>query len=144
MPRAQRVLKNMYACHLIVTVSVNFSAFFNTAGGSSTFLLLSLRLQPPTRHLSKNRSSSPFPTLEQVEQFVEEQLSEARFFVQNVVALRAFQTHRSARIIQKAERRRAELARRSAAVIVRATRCWLARGSLRRVRIRRGIRRYDR
>lgn len=76
-----------------------------------------------------------------MEQIVEEQLDEARFFVRNVVALRAFQTHRSARIIQKALRRRAKLAQRSSAIIVRATRCWLARGSLRRARIRRGIRR---
>eukprot|EP00903_Cladosiphon_okamuranus_P007234 g7021.t1 len=78
-----------------------------------------------------------------VEHLVEEQLNEARFFVHNVVALRAFQTHRSARIIQKAGRKRVELARRSAAIIVRATRCWLARGSLRRARIRRDIRRFQ-
>lgn len=72
---------------------------------------------------------------------MEEQLGEARFFVQNVVAVRTFQTHRAARIIQKAERSRAALARRSAVIIVRATSCWLARGRFRRARIRRGIRR---
>lgn len=106
-----------------------------------------LWLKPPTRDCSSSPRPLPspsifwLPALEQVENIVEEQLNEAKFFVKNVVALRAFQTHRSARIIQKSLRRRAELARRSASMIVRATRCWLARGSLRRARIRRGIRR---
>ncbi|CAM9277335.1 unnamed protein product [Ectocarpus sp. 4 AP-2014] len=76
------------------------------------------------------------------ETLVQEQLDEAKFFVKNVIALRDFKTQRAARIIQGGFRHRAEVTRRSAAMIVRATRRWLMRGSLRRARIRRGIRRY--
>ncbi|CAM9618217.1 unnamed protein product, partial [Ectocarpus fasciculatus] len=76
------------------------------------------------------------------ETLVQEQLDEAKFLVKNVIALRDFKTQRAARIIQGGFRHRAEVTRRSAAMIVRATRCWLMRGSLRRARIRRGIRRY--
>ncbi|CAB1117767.1 unnamed protein product [Ectocarpus sp. CCAP 1310/34] len=77
-----------------------------------------------------------------VETLVQEQLDEAKFFVKNVIALRDFKTQRAARIIQGGFRHRAEVTRRSVAMIVRATRRWLMRGSLRRARIRRGIRRY--
>ncbi|CAM9418452.1 unnamed protein product, partial [Scytosiphon promiscuus] len=76
-----------------------------------------------------------------VEHLVEERLGEAIFFVKNAIAVRAFRNHRAARIIQGALRRRTELVRRCADTIVGAVRCWLARGALRRARIRRGIRR---
>ncbi|CAM9624528.1 unnamed protein product, partial [Hapterophycus canaliculatus] len=78
-----------------------------------------------------------------VEHLIEERLEEAIFFVKNAIAVRAFRTHRAARIIQSALRRRAELIRRCAVTIVGAVRCWLARGTLRRERIRRGIRRQS-
>lgn len=77
-----------------------------------------------------------------MQEFVEEQLNEAKFFVENMVALRAFQIHRCARIIQDVIRRWLSRRRQSAALLIRATRCWLARGVIRRARIRRDIRRY--
>lgn len=76
-----------------------------------------------------------------MEHLVEERIGEAIFLVENAIAVRAFRAHRAARVIQIALRRRAELIRRCALIIVGAARCWLARGILRRARIRRGIRR---
>lgn len=73
---------------------------------------------------------------------VEEQLEEACFVVNNMVAIQPIRQRRSARIIQHMVRRRAALARRSASVLIRAVRSWLARGRLRRARIRRSMRRH--
>lgn len=85
----------------------------------------------------------PIPTPPmQVEAMVEERLEEACFVLKNVVAIRHFQHRRFARMIQKALRNRVALVRRSAAIIVRAARSWLARGFIRRARIRRGILRH--
>ena len=73
---------------------------------------------------------------------VEERLEEACFVLKNVIAIRQFQHRRFARMIQKTLRKRVALVRRSAAIIVRAARGWLARGTVRRARIRRSILRH--
>lgn len=73
---------------------------------------------------------------------VEEQLEEVCFVIRNVPTIRAFKQHRSARLIQGMLRQRRALIRRSAAIIVRNARGWLARGSLRRARIFRSILRH--
>lgn len=75
----------------------------------------------------------------QAEALVEETLAEACFVLKNVVAIREFQQRRFARMIQKVLRKRVALVCRSAAIIVRAARGWLARGVVRRARIRRSI-----
>lgn len=73
---------------------------------------------------------------------VNNQIEEAVFVVNNVVALQALRHHRSARVIQRMAQERAVLLRHSASVIARAVRYWLARGYLRRSRIRNSILRH--